>query len=284
MDKKELLQKLIPDLIIAACEHKSGDEHSVLEVNNQWIFRFAKSDKVGQHMATEVALLKALENKISCAIPRVAYYFPQENCFGYLKIDGTPLSKELYASFNAEQKNQLCHDLAQFIDQLRASLSLFEAHKLGLKNADWPMQPLGLRNRSPRINPELKAIFDGFIERYEQLEGDNLLSTIVHNDLHTDNILVNEKTRILAGIIDFSSTSIGSIYHEFRYLHLIDYHLVADAVAAYNVLAQQKLRANDAYIYCVATEFSRLFEAQEQGNIQKITATTERIRLLYNYL
>ena len=40
-----------------------------------------------------------------------------------------------------------------------------------------------------------------------------------------DNILIDPKTKKLSGIIDFTSAAIDTVYHEFRYLHLIDIEL-----------------------------------------------------------
>ena len=45
---KAFLQKNIPELSIQSMQEKQGDEHSVIEVNNTWIFRFAKKPDVQQ--------------------------------------------------------------------------------------------------------------------------------------------------------------------------------------------------------------------------------------------
>lgn len=277
MDKRELLQKLIPELAISSCVQKSGDDHEVLVINDEWIFRFAKHPDARAHMHVEVALLKALKNKISLAVPQIAYYFPQSYCFGYRKIKGVPLIKELYQSLNDSQKNQLGNDLAQFMVELEKSISLADARKIGLPNADWPMASIDLKKKLTHLDGMLKTIFDSTIDRYTLLEKDVELVAVVHNDLHGDNILVDDKTGTLTGIIDFGSTAIGCIYHEFRYLHLIDLSLVAQVVEAYSKLSGTQLNAQDAYVYCLATEFSRLVQAQAQNNALKIGEISERI-------
>lgn len=277
MNKKELLQKLIPELAIASCEQKSGDDHLVLVVNDEWIFRFAKHDDARAHMHAEVALLKVLENKISIAIPQVAYYFPQSYCFGYRKIKGVSLVKELYHSLNDAQKKQLWNDLARFMVKLEKSISIADARKIGLLNANWPMKSLDLKKKLAHLEGALKTTFNKFIDRYTLLEKDAELVAVMHNDLHADNILIDDKTGKLIGIIDFGSTAIGSIYHEFRYLHLIDLSLVAQVVEAYSKMSGTQLNMQDAYAYCLATEFSRLVQAQEQNNTQKVGQIIERI-------
>ena len=100
---------------------------------------------------------------------------------------------------------------------------------------------------------------------------------VVHNDLHSDNILIDPKTKRLSGIIDFTSAAIDTAYHEFRYLHLIDLELVALAVQAYNQKSGENLTARNAYVYCMATEFSRLAEAMEQNKLIKADEIKQRI-------
>ncbi|GMU19717.1 MAG: hypothetical protein AMXMBFR12_09090 [Candidatus Babeliales bacterium] len=246
-------------------------------VNNEWIFRFAQNYDARAHMHVEVALLKELENKMSFAIPRVAYYFPHSYCFGYRKIHGVSLTKESYFSFNELGKKQLCDDLSRFLVELENCVSIADARKIGLPTADWPMASIDLNKKLTHLEGTLKTIFDNVIDRYALLEKDTELVAVVHNDLHGDNILIDDKTGKLIGIIDFSSTAIGSIYHEFRYLHLIDISLVEQVVEAYSKLSGKQLNTQDAYAYCLATEFSRLVQAQERNNTQKVAAISQRI-------
>lgn len=277
MDEKIFLQQVIPNLVINTCERKSGDDHLALLINDKWIFRFAQNDDAKVHMHIEVALLKALGNTISFAIPRVAYYFPQSYCFGYRKINGVPLTKELYHSLDDAQKKLICKDLAQFMVELQKGICIPAARKIGLRNVDWPMASIELRKKCTHLEGSLKTIFDTFIDRYTLQEKNTEQFAVVHNDLHGDNILIDDKTGDLIGIIDFSSTALGSIYHEFRYLHLIDINLVAQVVEAYSIISGKQLIAKDAYVYCLATEFSRLVQAQEGNNTQKIGGISERI-------
>lgn len=284
MDDKTLIQKLIPDLAIQSCERKSGDDHLVLLINDEWIFRFAQNYDAKIYMHIEVALLKAVENTISFAIPRVAYYFPQSYCFGYQKIKGAPLTKELYHSLNDAQKKHFWNDLAQFMVELQKSISVADARKIGLQKTDWPLASIELRKKCTHLEGSLKTIFDTFIDRYALLEKNTEQFAVVHNDLHSDNILVDDKRGKLIGIIDFSSTALGSIYHEFRYLHLIDTSLVAQVVEAYSMISGKKLNPKDAYVYCLATEFSRLVQAQEHNNTQRVSAIYEQITSLVTTL
>lgn len=279
---KAFLQKNIPELSIQSMQEKQGDEHRVIEVNNAWIFRFAKSHDVQQHMSIEVKLLKALENKITCAIPKVTYYFPEAYCLGYKKIPGVPLAATVYAELTEIQKKQFADDFAQFLYELHISSGLAEAQKIGLAPAEWPLKPNVLQARLSKVltDKSLQELFAQFMKEYQRTINTEQRLMVVHNDLHADNILIDPMTKKLSGIIDFTSSAIDTVYHEFRYLHLIDMDLVAAAVQAYAKKSGQSLNVRDAYIYCMATEFSRLSEAVEKEDFPKAAEIKNRILLI----
>lgn len=285
---RSFLQKTIPGFSIKGIEEKQGDEHRVIEINSTWIFRLPKSLDVCKHMSVEVQLLKTLENKINLPIPKVIYYSKDDYVFGYKKIPGVLLSREIYMQLTPAEKNQFADDFAQFLCELHTSIPLVAARNIAvpfttirLTDADWPLKPAELQQKiSPKIESSLQAIFNIFIKEYQRIVQSNQPAMVVHNDLHSDNILIDPKTKRLSGIIDFTSAAIDTAYHDFRYLHLIDLEFVAHAVEAYNQIAPDQLIVADAYIYCMATEFSRLSEALARKDEAKISGIKGRIAAL----
>lgn len=281
----DFLKTKIPEITWHNVVTKHGYEHIVLEVNDTWIFRQAKNEDVQKHIATEVALLKALEGKITCAIPHVSYYFPEIHCFGYKKIAGIPLTTQLYTNFTEKEKTKFADDFAQFLYELHTSLTMQEAKQIGLTAADWPLKPDVLKERlSTTTDAELKMMFEEFIPLYENLVSSAETITLLHNDLHGDNILIDPITKRITGIIDFTGASFDNVYHEFRYLHLIDIELIALAVNAYNQKSGKKLTIRNAYIYSIATGFSRLTEILNETESHKYIDTKQRITVLQNLL
>ena len=275
---KSFLQKNVPALSIQSMEEKQGDDHTVAVVNDAWIFRFAKSPDIQQHMGIEIKLLNMLENKITCVIPKVAYYFPEAYCFGYQKISGALFSAAMYAQLTAEEKKNLADDFAQFLHELHSNVSVDAAKPIGLSPADWPLRPEVLQAKLASITDKsLQEVFDRFIAEYQQIVSTEQKLMIVHNDLHADNILIDPKTKKLSVIIDFTSAAIDTAYHDFRYLHLIDMNLVPLAVQSYNQKTGEDLIVRNAYVYCMATEFSRLAEAMEQNDLIKADEIKQRI-------
>ena len=275
---KTFFRDRVPRLSIQSITIKEGYEHYIVEVNNALIFRFAKSEEAKKHLAIEVNLLKFLESKITYSIPQIKYYFPNEFCFGYHKIKGNSFSSEYYKQMDNSQKMQYAKDLAHFLCELHKALSIENARKIGLTDADWPLKPEELNIRLSILkNEQLEQIFNKFIKAYQQLIQSSSPVMLVHNDLHPDNILITTETKRLSGIIDFTSAAIDNAYHDFRYLHLIDLELVALSIQEYNKISQEQLIIRNAYLYCMATEFSRLSEALEKNDLTKIIEIKNRI-------
>ena len=175
---RSFLQKTIPDFSIKAIEEKQGDEHKVIEINGTWIFRLAKSLDVCKHMSVEVQLLKALENKIALPIPKVIYYSKDDYIFGYKKIPGVPLSREIYMQLTPAEKNQFADDFAQFLCELHTSIPLDVARNIAvlftiirLTDADWPLRPEALQAKlaSSLADKSLQELFDRFIIEYQRI-------------------------------------------------------------------------------------------------------------------
>lgn len=265
------LQNNIIDFPINTITFQEGDEHIVAEVNSNWIFRFAKTESVQQRMTIEVELLTYLNTKIDvCSIPYVMYYFPQAHCFGYKKIIGDTLSKELYQSLSDNQQNKLANDIAQFLYEFHTSIPIETAKNIGLIFADWPLSPEDFKKNNLNIkdNERLNTLFETIVKEYRYIL-ETMPHRIVHNDIHEKNILIDSSTKKLSGIIDFTSASIGVIYHEFRYLHLIDQSLLIAVIQAYSEKSQSQLSLRYTYIFCLASEFSRLTEKSQFSNDYK---------------
>lgn len=283
------LQKTIPGFSVKTIDEKQGDEHRVIEINSTWIFRLPKSLDICKHMSVEVQLLKALENKIALSIPKVIYYSKDDYIFGYKKIPGVLLSREIYMQLTPAEKKQFADNFAKFLCELHTSIPLDIARNIAvpfttirLTDADWPLKPEALQAKlaSSLTDKSLQELFNRFIIDYQRIVQSNQPVMVVHNDLHSDNILIDPKTKKLSGIIDFTSAAIDTAYHEFRYLHLIDMELVLLVVQAYNQKSGENLTARNAYVYCMATEFSRFTEALENEDLPKAAEIKDRILLI----
>jgi serine/threonine protein kinase len=221
-------------------------------------------------MATEINVLKYLEDKIKiCSIPKIIYNFPEINCFGYKKIIGSHLVQELYLSLSPNEQNQLAKSLAQFLYEFHTTISLTTAHNIELRFANWPLLPKDLKAVTTiKNNLRLNLLFERFIQEYQYILN-TTSSMVVHNDIHSQNILIDKTTNKLSGSIDFTSASIDTIYHEFRYLHLIDLGFLSKVLQAYSHKSNLILSLKNALFFCLATEFSRLSETPSTSHDYK---------------
>lgn len=62
-----IFQKLFSDETIVSVDKKRGNEHDVVEINERWICKSAKTKEMQDVIAREVALLRSLEGKMKTA-------------------------------------------------------------------------------------------------------------------------------------------------------------------------------------------------------------------------
>jgi len=233
------------------------------------IYKQARTAAENASIDFEVKILHVLENKIqTCLIPQVLDYSVSDlYAFSYEQISGVTLSAEFYKNTSNEMQDLLAQDLAGFFFELHHALSISDASKLGIVKADWPFDAAWLSQRLKNVLQEdwLKKLFENFIQKYTAINFESLDIVVLHHDMHGGNILCNQATGRLQGIIDFADVSIGDPYLDFRLLWLIDKKL-AQKVAFY--YAQKYLKPVDLdriEFYYLATEFSRFAQALEDN-------------------
>lgn len=260
----------------------SGADHVVLAINNNYIFRYAPTDAQRHKLLRETCLLQALQRqRFHCQIPAVLFDFAQQEGFiGYRTIEGEPLTSVLYQTLTPAEQQQLAQDLAAFLRQLHQALSFSQIEMLGITPATWPLpaQELTLRLEPFIAHSGLAIQWAHFLQDYKKCTHGLSTISLVHNDLHAGNMLIDPNTKKLTGIIDFSETVIDNPYLEFRYLPLISWQLLHDTVREYAFLGNTQPNYEQAILYYRATEFSRLVEAYEQNDSAKVVATIARIQ------
>ncbi len=260
---KTLLRKSFPTLMVTSIKEQPSCDHYVVEVNNQFIFRFPKTPEYAQRMLREKQLLEIIQHRVPVAIPHPTYSSEHPTTFmGYHKIPGVALTSELYHDLTAAEQDALANQIAQFLYALHNSINHTHIQKLELATAQWPLSSGQLREKLESFVASLglQKLFDYTITIYEQIMAPESDIVCVHNDLHSQNIAFNQTTKKINGIFDFSDAALGDWYLEFRYLYLISPTLMHQAAARYAALRGVELDTQRLIAYYLATEFSRLSE------------------------
>lgn len=185
---------------------RSGWSNVVVEVNDQWIFRFAR-DKKNTQCAVERDFLTKFEKISPVTIPSIVK--SGEDYIAYRKIAGERFAPEKFAAFTASEKAQLTKNLGAFLTELHnfrfahSQLSEFPYGGHDFWKALWPVV-------KDRLSDKTKGqAEDYFTNALHEIGDTSFEKTVTHSDLGTNNILVDFEHRQLGGIIDFSDLSIA---------------------------------------------------------------------------
>jgi aminoglycoside 2''-phosphotransferase len=216
----QAVHDVYPALLIEACSlHQQGQFNDVLVVNNEYIFRFPKTQREVLKLGVETKLLQHLQSRITLPIPNPIYQskdsMPPGRAFmGYHLLPGEPLWPGTFSSLKDEwQLQHLANQLALFLRQLHCT----SVEELGVKLPEFQgcavWREMYERFRSklfPFMRPDACA---WVTKQFEDFLSDELncsyVPSLIHGDFGPSNILYNAQTGDISGILDFGSAGWG---------------------------------------------------------------------------
>lgn len=213
-----IIRTKCPDLIIDKIDYnEEGQNNDVVIINDDLIFRFPKYEKGIEALKIETGLLLILKERISLTIPVPQFYFLDtnecSNAFSaYKLIKGSPLRRNIFN--NIQDKLKVANQLAIFLKELH-NVPLSKINDAGISVMDGFEEWLHLYNEVreklfPFMREEARSSVSKGFENFLQDEKNKAYEKVlIHGDFGPSNILYNNDTQIVTGIIDFSEASIG---------------------------------------------------------------------------
>ncbi len=208
MDFKGIIRENHPELDIASFRRDTeGWSFDTFEVNGEYIFRFAGSERSKANMRREIALLPTLAKHLGFRIPDFRFINLRLPYVGYRKIEGTLLDKCDLSS------DALARHTAECILQIH-SFPRETALGLGVRSKDWLID---YKELFGRIKAECYGHLDGDVcdSASEYIEGflgnrENFGFTprFIHRDLSAETHILCSGDRV-TGIIDWEDACIG---------------------------------------------------------------------------
>jgi len=236
----------MPTLDISHVETNSdGLENDVLVINNETVFRFAKTAAGKDRLAREAILTRLAAEHLDMRIPQFSQV--QDDFVAYAKIPGVALHRDVLLTQPEVVQERVAEQLAQFFRQLH-SIPISALEQDGVeatpapgKKADWirlyedvrkllfPHMARHVRECAERhFAPVLEGTLD--MEAYDPV--------CVHADLGYYHVLFDPSAGQITGVLDFGCAGLGD--------PAVDFGIVL------HVYGEQFLRRMSAYDPAIA--------------------------------
>ncbi len=206
------IHSLMPGLEVqSAVISDEGLMNDVLVVNDELIFRFAKSDESAAALHSECSLLAHIRPYLMQDIPQPLA--DSEDAMVYRMLPGVPLTRELLATLEKTTIQSLADQIAEFLRRLHSipvTASLPET-SAPVHYEDWvTLRAQVVQSIYPLLLSHQRRALDLFFERMLNDPANfNYEPTIIHADLAPYHLLYEPETRRLSGVLDFGVAGVG---------------------------------------------------------------------------
>jgi aminoglycoside phosphotransferase (APT) family kinase protein len=185
----------------------------------------------------EIRVLRALKRRVGIAVPDYDIADPNGHFASYLLIAGVPLTPTRFSALSADKARVAIADAVGLLRTLHA-LDPRAVEPAGVWPRIWSAGQFADRLRDTRLPalasraPELLPSIEAFLRRYRTDRAPR--DVVLHGDLVSDHLLVDESTGRLTGIIDFGDVALGDPAHDLLGFWAYGEHAAVQAVAEYD--------------------------------------------------
>src|SRR5262249_31314687 len=228
--------------------------------------------EAAQRLARERAVLQALANRVSFAIPHPEFFDPDTLIDVRRKVPGLT-GRHLHAEALAKLEfgGALAMAMGKMLAELHCALPRAEGVPLGLGSPEWPL-PVEKMRRSLRglVDTELEATMYRVLDLYEATivpEGDLVL---IHGDFGSHNFAFDPESHRLCGLFDFDGVALADRHLDLKYLPSYGEAIMAKTLAVYRQQTAVEISIERIRLYHAAAAMSflawRVDEPQAHDN------------------
>jgi len=255
----------------------SGLENVVVILDEEWIFRFPRSDARRLAFAHELQLLMVLRQRTDIGLPDYRYVASGARFGGYPMLTGEPLNPKRFRALDPAGQRRA---LNQFVDFLSA------LHGLSPAKVQGGVRPRHIsakgefaaayfeRQRGPlahKLGRTLMRRIDRFYAAYAEPQPHP--ERMVHGDIDDHHVLLDERTGKL-GIIDFGDAALGDPAADLAFLFSLPQWATQHALARYAFGADDPGLPERAKSHSVRFAVSRLSNCLQHVGYPRIFADT----------
>ena len=201
-----LISSVFPEPILSTQIHH-GDDFTIVEVNNTWMFRFPRSQEAQTVLEIEKKFLTEFAPLSPVPVP--LYHFIGEGFVGYRKIEGLLLSPGRYKDLSEKNQKKVTAQISAFLSTLH-SFPVERARQMGMTEGwnGWRKQAFQIfkseiaSRLSQKTLRNANSCLDAFFSSV-------YTTVVIHGDFYPrDHLFLDPQKEALNGIIDFGDLTL----------------------------------------------------------------------------
>lgn len=255
--------------------NETGDDFLVFETGSGWMIRFPRNKSSAKALQREMKFLDRIREMTLIPVPNYEYAGVE---FGaYRKIEGAPLSIELFESLRPATQQKIGRQLADFLSVVH-NFPIDQAAELGIRSA-WQGAHHDngrtfLEHVAPLLSPEARRRAAGCMETALSF---SFTPQVIHGDFYLpDHVFYDQRTEGL-GVIDFADVTAYDAAHDLQCLLEVGGESFFDFVmkhyqgqADQALLERSKVRLAARPLFVAGYVFARGEESDYAGRLRQI--------------
>lgn len=283
-DRESVLKVLhdeVPGLTVTSMTFISeGWSNLVVDINDEWIFRFPRDEEFLPILERERLLLDRLRNHISLSIPYYEFMGSNTAFVGYRKIPGEALHTNTYLRLSENARQGIADTLALFLTQMHQAISLNEARSIGYEEYKIPIESIESSFIDELPSGNLKRMVSEALTYFKEHPYKEPF-VLLHNDFNGDNIAFDLNTEKVTGVFDFSDAAIGHYSMEIGKLFRVHSDLARRTLKAYAHLNQISNSIIPSAVNYILGRCWVILYSREIGNVEW---EQSRIKMLEDFV
>ncbi len=214
------IESIVPFEIFSVLTHEHGDDFLVLEINDEWMFRFPRNEISQKALQVEKEFLARF--KTISPLPVPDHQYSGDDFVGYPKINGMLLDLELFQSLSKETQARIAQQIGQFHSATH-TFPVDEARHMGVTEGWSGYHQQAINRFRGEIAPMLSASArQNALACMEQMMAEVFEPRVIHGDFALeDHVFFDEEKQQLSGVIDFADVTINDPAHDFQ--NIVEY-------------------------------------------------------------
>lgn len=195
-------------------------DFDVLIINDQLIFRFAKTDDAVNRLNNEMNFLNTYQSQFNLPVPNYKYFSKDGDFAGYELIPGTNLTTSGFKNLSKFDQEEVVKKLINFVNVFHSietkDLKKFSPHT---KSEYVDIEKQVEKDMEKKLFPKLSKVDVDLIKNFYKQSKNYLINApdncSLHGDLYCWNVLYDKKEKRV-GVIDFTDLLIGDPARDFE--------------------------------------------------------------------